>query len=566
MVRRSTSRYRPRLNVVGRALLAMAVGCAALTVAAVPTSAAAGSFVVDHTVNPGGAISYYSPSCAERNPEADLVATAPDTQIVESGDSISLTFRFDPPLVVSRNVFYLGVVARLQDPSPQLFGGSSFSPVSMSLVGSNLAAIPGAYGTAVSWGTGFTLATGFSLPGGGVVVDPTRDGVISEVHASYTLPAGLRSTVIAQVTVSTEGRCGDPLLYPQVSCLAGFYANGGSCVPADPGYFVDVDGATAQSPCPAGTYQPNVGQAQCLRAQPGYYVPIVASIAEFACSPGSFQSNSGGTTCNAAPPGNYVSGVAASAAVPCAPGTYQPFAGLTLCVVAEPGFYVPTAGSAVRLPCPAGTTSDAGAIACRPLDGLAPTITITTPANGAQYLLGAAVNANYTCTDEPGGSGVATCNGPVANGAAIDTSTIGAKTFRVDTADNAGNTRTASAPYRVVYGFSGFGAPVDAAPTVNAAKAGRTIPLKFRVTAANGTGITNLTAVRVTVASLACATGATVDDLEEYASGNSGLQNLGNGFYQFNWSTPSSYAQSCKTLSVDLGDGVARSALFRFTR
>ena len=65
---------------------------------------------------------------------------------------------------------------------------------------------------------------------------------------------------------------------------------------------------------------------------------------------------------------------------------------------------------------------------------------------------------------------------------------------------------------------------------------------------------------------MACATGATVDELEEYASGNSGLQNLGNGYYQFNWSTPASYAQSCKTLSVDLGDGVARSALFRFTK
>ncbi len=109
------------------------------------------------------------------------------------------------------------------------------------------------------------------------------------------------------------------------------------------------------------------------------------------------------------------------------------------------------------------------------------------------------------------------------------------------------------------------GAPVNAAPTVNMAKAGRTIPLKFRVTSAGGAPVTTLTSVRVTVASLSCSAGSTTDAVEEY-SGGSGLQNLGNGNYQFNWATPSAYAQSCKTLSLDLGDGVPRQALFQFPR
>jgi hypothetical protein len=103
-------------------------------------------------------------------------------------------------------------------------------------------------------------------------------------------------------------------------------------------------------------------------------------------------------------------------------------------------------------------------------------------------------------------------------------------------------------------------------PTFNTAKAGRTIPLKFRVTTADGAPVTNLTSVRVTVTSSSCTLGSTPDAIEEYASGGSGLQNLGNGTYQFNWSTPTGYARSCKTLSLDLGDGVPRQAQFQFTR
>ncbi len=79
-----------------------------------------------------------------------------------------------------------------------------------------------------------------------------------------------------------------------------------------------------------------------------------------------------------------------------------------------------------------------------------------------------------------------------------------------------------------------------------------------------GKPVTNLTNVSVKVASLTCAAGTTTDQVEEYASGSSGLQNLGNGYYQFNWSTPKSYANSCKTLLLDLGDGTVQKALFQF--
>ena len=65
-----------------------------------------------------------------------------------------------------------------------------------------------------------------------------------------------------------------------------------------------------------------------------------------------------------------------------------------------------------------------------------------------------------------------------------------------------------------------------------------------------------------------CSPGSTADALEEYASGDSGLQNLGNGFYQFNWKTPKTYANSCKTLKLNLGEGFGfeHTALCKFTR
>lgn len=118
------------------------------------------------------------------------------------------------------------------------------------------------------------------------------------------------------------------------------------------------------------------------------------------------------------------------------------------------------------------------------------------------------------------------------------------------------------------YTFTGFGPPVNNNGVENIAVAGQSIPLKFRVTD-NGVPVTNLTSadVSVTADSLSCAgLGTTADQIEEYASGGSGLINQGDGYYQFNWKTPKSYAKSCKTLSVNVGDGIDHTAIFRFTK
>jgi hypothetical protein len=144
----------------------------------------------------------------------------------------------------------------------------------------------------------------------------------------------------------------------------------------------------------------------------------------------------------------------------------------------------------------------------------------------------------------------------------VPTDSVGSNSVACTATDDAGNTASASASYGVLYGFS---QPVDNdAP--NKARAGQTIPLKWRLTDADGTPVTTLAGVQLSVASLSCSFGSTPDAVEAYASDDSGLQNLGNGFYQLNWKTPTTYASSCKTLQLDLGDGLDRTAAFEFTK
>jgi hypothetical protein len=176
-------------------------------------------------------------------------------------------------------------------------------------------------------------------------------------------------------------------------------------------------------------------------------------------------------------------------------------------------------------------------------------------------LLNGSAIASPNATDATSGVASASC-------AAVNTSSVGAKTVLCTATDFAGNTAPASAAYNVIYKFSGFFAPVDNLPKLNSANSGQAIPLKWRITDANGNPVTNLANVTVKVIGFACSLGTTPDLPQESASGNSGLQNQGNGNYQFNWKTPKDYAKSCKTMKLDLGEGpgMERTALFQFVK
>ena len=81
-------------------------------------------------------------------------------------------------------------------------------------------------------------------------------------------------------------------------------------------------------------------------------------------------------------------------------------------------------------------------------DATPPAVSIVSPANGATYLLNAAVVAQFTCADTT--STMASCRGTVASGTRFDTASVGTKSFTVTAVDKAGNSQSVTRSYKVV--------------------------------------------------------------------------------------------------------------------
>jgi len=91
-------------------------------------------------------------------------------------------------------------------------------------------------------------------------------------------------------------------------------------------------------------------------------------------------------------------------------------------------------------------------------DATRPSTSITTPPAGATYTLNQTVPADYRCGDAT--SGIASCTGTVPDGAAIDTSSSGTKSFSLTAEDNAGNRRIRTVDYTVQGGTTDNSPPV----------------------------------------------------------------------------------------------------------
>ncbi len=125
----------------------------------------------------------------------------------------------------------------------------------------------------------------------------------------------------------------------------------------------------------------------------------------------------------------------------------------------------------------AGNTAEALQIV-KVVDTTPPLITVRGP-QSMQYDIHQLVFADYACTDAA--SGVATCSSAAAaNGSAIDTSTVGVKSFTVDATDVAGNSSSVTVTYSVSYRVCLlYGAD-------RAVKAGSTVPIRLQLCDASG--------------------------------------------------------------------------------
>ena len=134
----------------------------------------------------------------------------------------------------------------------------------------------------------------------------------------------------------------------------------------------------------------------------------------------------------------------------------------------------------------------------------------------------------------------------------------------------ASGTLTISNPTTQPYTSAGFSAPLDLGGVLNQAKAGQMIPLKWRLLDSSGNPVTSLdpASVILTVNEYSCSANAPVDAIETYATGTTTLQNLGNGYYQLNWKTDKTWANSCKKLTLKIGTwtGDGLTALFQFKK
>lgn len=196
------------------------------------------------------------------------------------------------------------------------------------------------------------------------------------------------------------------------------------------------------------------------------------------------------------------------------------------------------------------------------IDQEPPLVAINGIADGADYFLGQVPSAGCVTTDSLSGvldEATLSISGGTTN-------SVGLYTVSCDEAvDVADNTASESASYWVRYNFDGFYSPVDNLPTINKAKAGSSIPIKFGL---NGDQGLDIFATETPIShAVSCDSGAVIDGTEE-ATNHRGSKKLRykskKNRYSYVWKTSKSWSGSCREFLLNLDDGSEHAAVFRF--
>jgi hypothetical protein len=191
-------------------------------------------------------------------------------------------------------------------------------------------------------------------------------------------------------------------------------------------------------------------------------------------------------------------------------------------------------------------------VAARP-----PSIALDAPADGATFTLGSTVLAAYSCQSGSTAQ-IISCSGDVPSGAAIDTASVGAKTFTVRAVDGSSRTATLTHAYSVVYAFTGFAAPVSSTGSLDDAKAGEPVPMKFSLSGDHGLSVVRGTTWRPASCTDSSVLGGSVagqGQLSYTASTDRYLDAV---------ATDRAWKGTCRVLDLELDDGTHHSVRVRF--
>ena len=173
-------------------------------------------------------------------------------------------------------------------------------------------------------------------------------------------------------------------------------------------------------------------------------------------------------------------------------GTYTTPTGFTLSLTAAAGTYQWNAtysGDAGNSPA-VDANSPSEEVVVGAVD---PTATISSPSDGAIYVVGQNVASSFSCTDGLGGPGISTCldQGNASSGHQIDTSTAGTHTFSVTATSSDGQSGHSSVSYTVAAAPS---ASIGGPASGGVYAVGQSVPTTFSCTeGAHGPGISSCT-------------------------------------------------------------------------
>jgi hypothetical protein len=194
----------------------------------------------------------------------------------------------------------------------------------------------------------------------------------------------------------------------------------------------------------------------------------------------------------------------------------------------------------------------------------APTLGWSVPASIAVGPLASSV-LNATATGVGGAAVAGTFSYTPAAGQVLDAKASQTLSVSFQPSDPNYTSATKSVTVAVLYPWSGFFSPVDNTGTLNTAKAGLAIPVRFSLGGNQPAPV--VASGYPTVQSVTCPAWPT-DAIEETvsASGSSLKYDAATGQYVYTWKTTKGWANGCRRLTFVFKDGTRQEATFKFTR